>query len=416
MNPAKALLLPVMCIWLLFPPGGLAKERIIIQPIVEVEEAAVDPVGKIRIAPKISASGRYDSNFYKTPENERDVFTWLVQPGIEMEYYTAKSSVTLGYSLDAYFYQDGDDAPAGERDADDDDYFGHTLNFNAQTTPGSKLTLELDEVFYKTREESKADRFANDTRRNRYFINRLTPGLYYRWNERFAAGAKYSNTITEYSKDTDEDSTEHRGIFDLTYYLSPLSSLTLDYQIWDRNYDVDISDYTSNQMELVYRRQAKYLGVEAGGGYHNRTFDDSSRDSTDFFHYHLGLSAQTAKSRGKLVFEENYNDPINPDDLYKARRLSLNLGHTFGQYLSAGASGFYQMNDYEGWAQYRGGTKDRSDDLYGVSANIGYRFAQWLKMGLEGGYQQRDSNLGEFDYDNQFIMLKLDSAYDMLRR
>ncbi|MEZ4528234.1 MAG: hypothetical protein R2941_20165 [Desulfobacterales bacterium] len=394
-------------------------KRIIIQPLVSVEDtdAAEGPGGRLRIAPKISASSRYDSNFYKTAENERDVFTWLVQPGIEMEYYTAKSSITLGYSLDAYFYQDADDVSAGEKDADEDDYLGHTFNLNVRTTPVSKLTLELDDVFYKTREDSKADRFANDINRDKYYINRLTPGVYYRWNERLGTGVKYRNTITEYSRDTtDEDSVEHRGIFDFTYYLSSLSSLTLNYQIWDRNYDVDISDYTSNQAELVYRRQAKYLGFEAGAGYHHRTFDDDSRDSTDTLHYHLGLSAQMAKSTGEIVFEENYNDAVNPDDFYKARRINLHFGHVFGQYLHAGASGFYQMNEYEDWRQYRGGTEDRSDDLYGLSANIAYKFAQWLAVGLEGGFQERDSNLGEYDYDNQYILLRLDSVYDMARR
>ncbi|MGE0084858.1 MAG: outer membrane beta-barrel protein [Desulfococcaceae bacterium] len=415
--PVAEKILMIFSVFLFCIANQAVAKRIIIQPLVSVEDAEAVPGGKFRIAPKISASSRYDSNFYKISEDERDVFTWLVQPGIEMEYYTAKSSIILGYSLNAYFYQDGGDVPAGQQDAEEDDYIGHTFNFNARTTPTAKLTLELDDVFYKTREDSKADRFANDTNRDKYYINRLTPSLYYRLNERFGAGAKYRNTITEYSRDTtDEDSVEHRGIFDMTYYFSPISSLTLDYQIWDRNYDVDVSDYTSNQMEMVYRRQAKYLGFEAGAGYHYRTFDDDSRDSTDTFHYHAGISAQMAKSRGELVFEENYNDAVNPDDFYKARRLNLNFGHAFGQYLTAGASGFYQMNEYEDWAQYSGGTEDRSDDLYGMSANIAYKFAQWLKVGLEGGFEDRDSNMGEYDYDNQYIMLKLDSVYDVVRR
>jgi len=406
----------IFSVFLLCIADQAVAKRIIIQPLVSVEDTAEDSGGRFRIAPKISASSRYDSNFYKVSEEERDVFTWLVQPGVELAYNTAKTSISLGYSLDGYFYQDGGDVQAGQQDADEDNYVGHTFNFNARNTPMAKLTLELDEIFYKTREDTKADRFANDTNREKYYINRLTPGVYYRWNERFSSAVKYRNTVTEYSEESDASSKENRGIFDVSYHFSPTSSLTLDYQIWDRNYDVDISDYTSNQAELVYRRQSKLLGFEVGAGYHHRTFDDDSRDSTDTFQYHLGLSAQMAKSRGELIFEENYNDAINPDDFYKSRRLNLNFTHAFGQYLTAGASGFYQMNEYEDWAFYRGGTEDRSDDLYGLSANVAYKFAQWLKVGLEAGFEERDSNLAEFDYDNQYIMLTLDSVYDTVRR
>ncbi|MEE4357026.1 MAG: outer membrane beta-barrel protein [Desulfococcaceae bacterium] len=390
--------------------------RIIIQPLVAVQEAAMDPGGRLRIAPKVSASSRYDSNFYNTARDERGVFTYLMQPGIEMEYYTAKSSVTLGYTLDAYFYHDNDDVPIGQKDADEDDYVGHTFHFNVRTAPFAKLSLELDEIYFKTREESKADRFANDTSREKYYINRLTPGLFYRWNERFSSAVRYRSTITEYDRESDASSKENRGIFDLTYHFSPLSSLTLDYQIWDRNYDVDISDYTSNQVEMVYRKQAKHLGFEAGVGYHSRSFDDDSRDGTDALHYHAGLSAQTAKSRGELVFEENYNDAVTADDFYKARKLNLSLGRTFGRYLDTGISGFYQMNDYEDWMEYRSDPENREDDIFGLSASVRYKFARWLALGLEGGYEDRDSNLDAYDYDNKFIMLKVDSVYDAVRR
>jgi len=39
---------------------------------------------KIRIKPMVTVSGRLESNFYLTENNERDVYTFLFQPGIQL--------------------------------------------------------------------------------------------------------------------------------------------------------------------------------------------------------------------------------------------------------------------------------------------------------------------------------------------
>lgn len=407
----------VFFVFIFIPANGAVAKRLIIQPLVSEEDAAAGPGAKFRLAPQISASVGYDSNFFKNEDDEREVFTWLVQPGIAMEYFTAKSSVILGYSLDAYFYTESDDAPAGQKEIDDYDYVGHTLSFNAKTAPTSKLTLELDESFMKTRDDSKADGYVNDVTREKYYINRLTPGIMYRWNERFSSSVKYRNTLTRYSDADDADYDENRGLFDMRYYFSPTSSLALDYQVWDRSYDVEASDYTSNQIGMVYRRQTQYTGFEAGAGYHNRSFDADGRDSRDGFYYHLGMNAQMAKTTANIVFEENYNDSSNTADFFKYRRLGLNFGYTFGQYLSAGLSGFFQMNDYEDWSKYRADSKDREDDVFGISASLGYKVIEWVSLGLSTGYENRDSNLsGGYDYDNTYVIFKVDAVYDTLKR
>jgi hypothetical protein len=56
---------------------------------------------KLNIKPKFSASWRADSNFYYAQDTERDVYTYTLQPGVEVGLETAKSALILDYTLDA---------------------------------------------------------------------------------------------------------------------------------------------------------------------------------------------------------------------------------------------------------------------------------------------------------------------------
>ena len=51
--------------------------------------------GKVTVKPTITTSWKTDSNFFKSETNEREVYTYLLKPGIELGYDTGKSQVTL---------------------------------------------------------------------------------------------------------------------------------------------------------------------------------------------------------------------------------------------------------------------------------------------------------------------------------
>ena len=63
---------------------------------------------KFKIKPKVLTSWRVDSNYYKVETNEREVHTYLVQPGINFGYETSKSLIDLDYTLDAHYFDDKD--------------------------------------------------------------------------------------------------------------------------------------------------------------------------------------------------------------------------------------------------------------------------------------------------------------------
>ena len=99
----KLLVLPVVCLIISFLPA--------------VGSTAV----KIKIKPMINVGVGFDSNFYKTKDNEQAVLTYTAQPGIQLGFETAKTSVLLNYTLEGYIYQhhlDGD-PPRDEKSGSD---------------------------------------------------------------------------------------------------------------------------------------------------------------------------------------------------------------------------------------------------------------------------------------------------------
>ncbi|MDM8536353.1 outer membrane beta-barrel protein [Desulfobacterales bacterium HSG17] len=398
--------IPCICIiaifiTIIFAVKGIAAERIFLAPL-SVES---DSNGKLRITPTFSVNARSDSNFYKDNVNERQVYTYVIQPGIKMAYETAKSSVRLGYTLDAHYYKDGDDVPEKGPDSNDKNFIGHSLDFSMKTTPVSKLTLELKEKFRKTRDQSESDSFAVDEEKDKYSINTLTPGLFYRFNERFATGLKYQNTIQSYNNGSTEDYIEHKGIFDFLYYFSPTASLDMEYQRWKRIYDVDMSDYMSDKISLFFRKQGKYLGFEVGGGYHKRDFDNEANEDTDTFSYLAAFSWRYSNTYARLSFEEDFNSSGLADSFYRARQIAFKAGRIFMDRLSTDLNGYYRLSDYE--------YSDREDDTFGIAASIGYKFKEWMSVKLTGGYDKRDSVYDENDYDNTYVMVGFDSTYDV---
>ena len=127
------------------------------------------------IVPKLAASWQYDSNYFLANTNERPVFTYLLQPGIDIGIQTAKSSVRLDYTLNAYWYDDRDTVPPLERDASDDDYVGHTADLQMRYQAFDRLQFGLDDLFLVTRDPAQSDAVSNSILRLKYRLNALTP-------------------------------------------------------------------------------------------------------------------------------------------------------------------------------------------------------------------------------------------------
>jgi len=368
-----------------------------------------------------------DSNYYKTDFEEAKIYTYLVRPGIELGYETEKSLVVFDYTLDAYFYDEKDTPPPGRRSVKD--FIGHALRLKSRTKPNDRLTVVLDNSFYKTRNPEQSDALSNKEVREKYWINRLSPVVFYDFAPKFTAGARYRRTDIEYTSDRSgqPDSTEHRGIFDLIYSFRPTASLGLNYQHWKMDYDHNNdrfenerfeSDYKSDQIGLILKKSYRVFSFEAGAGYQKRRFDESDRDDIDTPVFHGVVKGEKGKSHFALRADQNFNNYYDGFDYYVARRVTLEVGHIFVEKLPVVIRGGYQNSDYEEFRGFSssGNLKKRNDDTYGIQGSIGYIVTDWLTAEGKAGYDNRDSNLLGFDYNNKYGMVELKFAYDVGKR
>ena len=376
--------------------------------------------GNFIVTPKIAVGWQYDDNFWLSEDNEREVSTYLIQPGIELGYETAKSLISLNYTANAFFYDDHGSVDEDEQKASDDDFLGHTAIFQAETRPSGRWLLALDNSFWLTRNNAQTDRLGNFTDRDKYWLNRFTPRVYHDISRRFAAGLRYRNEQLEWIDGDNADSTEHRGIGDLIYKLSPTAQFDLEYQHWQRDFDGNTSDYTSNQLRLILRKQFKHISVEAGGGYQDREFDDSDQDDISTPAWMGAITGQwppapdRASSRFALKFEQNFNDNGLGSGYYVARRVTLVLGHIFLEKIETSIEGWYQNSDYEDerGLTSSGSIQNRDDDTYRILGRVGYRFLDWMTAYVAAGYQDRDSNHDGLSYDNTFVRARIDCKFE----
>lgn len=396
----------VLVLTIAFPAAGLAQ-------------------GKAVIKPKLSASWQIDDNFYKSETFEREVYTYLVKPGIELGYETAKSMVSFDYTLDAYYYDDQDLLMPGWEPADREDFVGHTGVLEMKTSPTDRLTLGLDAGYKRTRDPASSDRFSNSVDREKYDITRILPSISYHFGERFSAGIKYRHTETDYDLASREDSTEMRPVFDIIYNLNRTMSLDLEYQHWKRDYDLNTSDYKSDQINLIFRREYKYFVFEAGGGYHERNFEDPALEEIDVINFRIGIQGQNPprpeekpRSRIALSLERNLNDSGTGDNYYIADSINVGLGYTFMDKFPFDVTASYQRSDYERtFGLTPAGTIDlREDKTFKLKGTIGYIFNDWLLFNISAGHEERDSNLAGRDYDNTFFIAGLEFSYSLGKR
>jgi hypothetical protein len=373
------------------------------------------------IEPKVSGSWMAESNYYRQEFEEKEVYTYLLRPGIDLAYKTAKSLVELDYTLDAHFYDDRDPDVGGRSP---EDYLGHTFTFKSRTEPTSRLTLGLDDSFYLTRDPYQSDILSNRRTRLEYWINRLTPRVVYTFGPKFSAGLRYRWTELDYDRDVFEDSTEHRGIFDLIYSLNSRAHFDLRYQHWGMHYEKDTSDYISDQIELLFKRQFHYVALVAGGGYHDRRFDNPDKEDIDSPTIKIGFEAQNPpaggrlKSWGSLYFIQDYPVWHDLQDYYVARRVAAEAGHVIRGRFPLRIAAAYQNSDYETFTGLTpgGNIEVRNDDGYGIQGSLGYLFTDWIELSATAGYEKRDSNLVGLSYENEYVMMTLNLALEVGHR
>ena len=340
----------------------------------------------------------YDSNFYYLPEKEISVTTYIVQPGFELGIETAKSLIAVHYTLNAHSYNQ-----KGE-----DNFYGHTGLLLGEIELTDRLNLDLKNRFVYSRDPSQLDPIGTPAFREKYYQNRFKSALSYHFEPKFTFQVGYQNWITDYKDSVLEDAIGNQGSIDLIYHLNRSAALDLEYQYWKMDYDGSTSDYTSQLLSLIARKDWRLIELEAGFGYHKREFDDSGLNDNDTFMYRLTLDgiSTSGKTRYSLTGQQNYNYlGFHSNDYFKAYRFSGKLDYDATVRISTGIEGSYQNDDYV--------NSNREDDIYAISADVGYLIKEWLELLFSVGYEQRDSNFSSEEYNKTLALIELRVDYDL---
>lgn len=369
--------------------------------------------GRIVIDPRVHSAVEYTTNFWKAENDEVGVYTYSIKPGVVLGYETPKTKADADLSVDAYWYDDQDTPPPGIRDSSDDDYVGFTGSLAVSNQLFDRLKIGAQDSLMLTRDPASADVFNDSVTREKYTINRFNPNIYYDFGNKFGLEMRYGNTYTDYTEDLGgEDSVEHRGTLNLNYNLNRTSSIYVNYQVWNRDYDVATSAYTSNKVTLNYAHAFNFLTFIGGAGYHNRSFDVAANDDIDMFTWNLSVKGEEKvtgerKSRYKMVAAvgQDLNDAGAGEQYFIVTHARIEGNYLFMGKLGAGARLEYQNSEYQN------DPENREDDLVTAAGKLSYDILDYLTFGVEGGVKQRNSNIVGRDYDDNFVMATLDFDY-----
>ena len=82
------------------------------------------------------------------------------------------------------------------------------------------------------------------------------------------------------------------------------------------------STYDSNEVKMNYVQQFHYFSIDAGAGYHHRSFERDRLDSLDLFPWHLILRGQNPpapdedpRSHMLLSLRQDFNDFLSLRDV-----------------------------------------------------------------------------------------------------
>jgi hypothetical protein len=347
---------------------------------------------------------QYDSNFYYDPLDERGVTTYQVQPGIELGYETGKSEIAFRYMLDANYYNE----------SNEDDFYGHDASLVGNFELSDRLSFNLSDYFRYTYDTAYLDDLGDTRTREKYYQNRLRALFALDFEPKFTTQFGYQNWITNYDDDTltapYDNSMGNQGIFDLIYHLNSSTSLDLEYHYWAMDYDGPVSDYTSNQLSLVGRKEFRIVDLEAAVGYQKRKFDEPGLDDIDVVPYRFILRGRTSsgKSRYSLSAEQNFNFLETSDQgYYEAMRFSFRLDHDLTGKITVGLNGYYQNSDYVDTIQ--------EDDTYNILADINYQLREKIALYFSAGYENRDSNIPSEEYNNTEVIGQVRFFHDIAK-
>lgn len=364
----------------------------------------------------LGLKGFYDDNIFTRPSGPQkvDSFGFQVTPGIIYKISNGATSVSIGYSLDAKWYErrsrDSADSTGAVAQKSDPWDYSHFIKANIKHRASDTLSFEASDSFAITREpvellsgqiaRSKADATFN------YATIKGDIGL----SDSFGLAVAYKNNLYDYSDlgyKAVLNRMENIPSIDLRYRVTPDVYGVLGYRYSVSTYDKSETLFTDNKGNLVHsdaRDSSSHFiyggadwqaspvlsfAVRAGGEF---------TDYSNLDKYHLNGSKSStspyADVSGKWAFQKdsyvnvglrhqlNATDAVSPTLGVSSSSIILNqestllyaaVAHNFTPDFRVSVNGQYQNS------VFKGGVADgQSENFYGFGIQFTYALTKYL--------------------------------------
>ncbi len=389
--------------------------------------------------PFLTISGEYTDNLFNNPENTRNNFLTTLSPGIWMSVprtmdlpsmvnpnnttagglhmampykhsFDRINAYVLG-SMDFLYYSENSNL--NNHDARLEGLFQLNLRGGLSFRAVDRYTRGHD--IYDVGELSwTMDEF------QRYDSNLFIGDIDWDFSEKFRTKLEYSNYYLDYKDvhdafmDRDDNSISLYGY----YKYSPKTSLYLQYQYIDLNYDsANIQDNKQNYFyggfnwESTAKTSLRFKAGYQLREYKNSIVDKIANELDDYdnssFAFELSWAYQITQKTG-ITLSSNYKMEETDSSIELNKQIlaaAFRYHHQLTEKLFGSINLAYENADY---AQLFGPKRD--DDRYMISPALLYEFRDWLHAELSYEYDSRSSSVDLFEYDTNTVYLAIKTA------
>lgn len=377
----------------LLASAGFAGQALAVEP--QTIEAGV-----FDLIPTVQSSYKHTDNMFRSDSNEVSSNLFIVSPRIEAVTGNGNSTLRLVGQVD-----EGNWSATAE-----DDYTDWLLGASGQLNFSENQSLDLYASRFRTREE----------RGTGFSQGGLLPATPDRYEETKYGGAFTLGTresfgrvvlgLDWYDKDYKNNhlTTQFREREDFTFNgtlflnMSSRTALLFEYRNRDVDYTTDPLAVIGAPDSLDSTEEYFFVGVEwqATGkttgsfriGSGDKEFDDRDRKDSDLTAWEAGIRWEPLPySVVNLTLANRFDEATGVGDALERRNYGVNWQHSWNDQLKSTLVYDYADDEYSG--------SQRDDTIEGLSLRLDYSVQRWLDVFVSVGRDKRDSNFGNFNYD-----------------
>lgn len=385
--------------------------------LISINSYAVEPVGValgngLTLLPAVKLGVENNSNIYSTETNEQSDTITRLTPSLNL-------LADFGKTQAGAYYQ----AEQGVYSADgDDDYLDQMINVGVSHEITSRQEISVEASYNDAHDARGAGTVEGSGAAvvdpDEY--EEVTAGAEYVYGADSAVGnvavyadsyqKRYSNNEIYGTEDRDHNKLNFGAILSLTS--SPDFEVLLEARQTNISYEEDSAVAEAREgkeQRLLVGMRWDISGATTGEfkvGRSSRFFDESSVSSNVRLAWEGSLTWQPLTYSTVAISSSQSSNETNTitSDYIANTYTAASWDHEFSTYYSAGLTASVSSDDYVS------DDNDRKDDLISYGINGTYSPMPTLDITLSYSQAKRDSNIKDFEYDNQVVNLGLNFA------